>query len=315
MFLASCPLRISLFGGSTDNPMFIEKYKYGSVISLTCNLKTYITLHKDLLGYNVAGGFYVVNYSKREEVKKISEIKNDPIRVVLEHFKLDPVNISMTSDAYSQGSGLASSSSYMIGLIKAISLMKKLNLDDIQICNLAYELELSFNPFCGYQDPYGCGVGGFKRIEFENGGIIKYNFIDSYIFEYFDMHLVFTGVVRSSIEVLKKVTENIDKSKPLLRILEKAYLELKNKNYDDFVNLIKDSWEEKKKTTEYILKNKNLKNLDDYLAQNASVKAHKLCGAGNGGFFLVFSEKNKLDIDIQSVKISVEPNGVMGTIL
>ena len=26
MYVASCPLRISLFGGSTDNPYFIEKY-------------------------------------------------------------------------------------------------------------------------------------------------------------------------------------------------------------------------------------------------------------------------------------------------
>ena len=31
MLVASCPLRISLFGGSSDNPYFVEKYGYGSV--------------------------------------------------------------------------------------------------------------------------------------------------------------------------------------------------------------------------------------------------------------------------------------------
>ena len=56
MFISSCPLRVSLFGGSTDNPVFVEKFGYGSVISFACSLKTYITLHEDKLGYNNEGG-------------------------------------------------------------------------------------------------------------------------------------------------------------------------------------------------------------------------------------------------------------------
>jgi D-glycero-alpha-D-manno-heptose-7-phosphate kinase len=52
MYISSCPLRVSLFGGSTDNPHFIDKYGYGSVISFACDLKTYITLHEDKIGYN-----------------------------------------------------------------------------------------------------------------------------------------------------------------------------------------------------------------------------------------------------------------------
>ena len=46
MIIASCPLRISLFGGSTDNPYFVKKYGYGSVISFTSDLKTYVTIVK-----------------------------------------------------------------------------------------------------------------------------------------------------------------------------------------------------------------------------------------------------------------------------
>ena len=173
MYISSCPLRVSLFGGSTDNPEFINKYNYGAVISLTCNLKTYITLHQDLIGYNIEGGYYTINYSKREVVKEIKEIRNDPVRVVLDHFRISPLNLSMTSDAYSQGSGLASSSSYIISLIKAITMMKGLNMNSIEICKLAFELEQKFNQFCGYQDPFGCGIGGFKKIEFEKGSQVK----------------------------------------------------------------------------------------------------------------------------------------------
>ena len=60
MFISSCPLRVSLFGGSTDNPVFVEKFGYGSVISFACSLKTYITLHEDKLGYNNEGGKYII---------------------------------------------------------------------------------------------------------------------------------------------------------------------------------------------------------------------------------------------------------------
>ena len=164
MFISSCPLRVSLFGGSTDNPVFVERYGYGSVISFACNLKTYITLHKDKLGYNNEGGKYVINYSKREEVNDVRKIKNELIRIVLDYFRTPPVNVSMTSDAYSQGSGLASSSSYIISLLKCLSMYYKTPMTDIELCEMAYQLELIMNPYCGYQDPYGCGVGGFKRI-------------------------------------------------------------------------------------------------------------------------------------------------------
>ena len=52
--------------------------------------------------------------------------------------------------------------------------------------------------------------------------------------------------------------------------------------------------------------------MDSELCSNDTVLAHKLCGAGNGGFFLTFSEKGKLNIPYHSVKIEVSSQGVMG---
>ena len=49
--------------------------------------------------------------------------------------------------------------------------------------------------------------------------------------------------------------------------------------------------------------------------RNSTVLAHKLCGAGNGGFFLTFSDKNELSIPYECVKINVSPNGVVGRCL
>jgi len=309
---SSCPLRISLFGGSTDNPYFVEKYGKGSVISFTCNLKTYITLHEDSVGYNKDAHKYVINYSKREECDSIENIKNDPVRVVLDYFDLPPVCVSLMSDVYSQGSGLASSSAYIINLIKCVSMLKNLNLTDIEICKLAYQLELKFNPYCGYQDPYGCGIGGFKKIDFERGGIVKYEFLDTQIFNEYDLHLVFTGVTRDSKNVLKDVTDNIDKAQPLLSIVGKAYESLIHHDYGKFLNYLNKSWIQKKKTSSIITENPTIQEIDSELNENETVIAHKLCGAGNGGFFLVFSEKGGLNIPHTSVKIDVETHGVSG---
>lgn len=312
MYISSCPLRISLFGGSTDNPYFVEKYGRGSVISFTCNLKTYITLHEDKLGYNVQGHKYIVNYSRREETEFIGDIKNDLVRIVLNYFGCYPLTVSMTSDSYSQGSGLASSSSYIISLIKSISMFNNLHLTDIEICELALKLEQEMNPYCGYQDPYGCGIGGFKKIDFERGGIIKYDFLSAEIFKHYDAHLVFTGVTRDSKNVLKDVTENIDKSLPLLKIVDSAYCALREKDYPHFLNLLNQSWNQKKETSSLITENKKIQEIDKVLLEDENVLAHKLCGAGNGGFFLVFSKPDSLKISYESIKIQVESNGIMG---
>jgi len=312
MYIASCPLRVSLFGGSTDNPYFVDKYGYGSVISFSCDLKTYITLHEDKLGYNMQGRKYIVNYSKREETDYIGDIKNDLVRIVLNHFGSFPLTVSMTSDAYSQGSGLASSSSYIIALIKCISMFNDLHMTDIEICELALELEQEMNPYCGYQDPYGCGIGGFKRIHFERGGIIKYDFLSTEFFKLYDAHLVFTGVTRNSKNVLKDVTANIDKSLPLLKTVDAAYDALKDKNYSEFLELLNMSWEQKKQTSSMITENPEIQTIDNVLSENKCVLAHKLCGAGNGGFFLVFSEPGTLKIPYKSIKIDVESTGVCG---
>ena len=315
MLISSCPLRVSLFGGSTDNPFFVEKYGQGSVISFTSNLKTYITLHQDQLGYNAESSKYIINYSKREEVQHIQDIKNELVRVVLDHFNCNPMNISMTSDAYSQGSGLASSSSYIISLIKSISMFNGLTMTDVEICKLAYKLELKMNPYCGYQDPYGCGIGGFKKIDFYRGGIVKYDFLSTDLFKYYDMALVFTGVTRNSRGVLKSVTDNLDKAVPLMETVEKAYDALLDEDYPEFLELLNLSWEQKKKTTSHITENKVIRTMDKTLEESDTVIAHKLCGAGNGGFFLVFSKKNDLNIPYDSVKINVSPNGVKGKCL
>jgi len=51
---------------------------------------------------------------------------------------------------------------------------------------------------------------------------------------------------------------------------------------------LNESWIQKKKTSSTITENKSIQDIDKTLNDNETVLAHKLCGAGNGGFFLVF---------------------------
>lgn len=312
MYIASCPLRVSLFGGSTDNPYFVEKYGRGSVISFTSNLKTYVAISQDTIGYNNQGK-YIINYSRREEVSSINEIENEVVRTVLEYYNIPPVQVTLTSDAYSQGSGLASSSSYTISLIKACCLFLDKSITDNDACKLAYHLERTYNPYCGYQDPYGCGVGGFKRINFMGDNSVTYEFLPTDLFECYDTHLVFSGVTRNSKGILKKVSKNLDKVKPLLKTCDKAYDTLMKENLDKFLFLLGKSWHQKKETSPSIAECDTIIEIDHVLEKNDTVCAHKLCGAGNGGFFLVFSEKDTLNIPYDCVRITVEPNGVYGS--
>ena len=312
MYIASCPLRVSLFGGSTDNPYFVEKYGRGSVISFTPNLKTYVAISQDTVGYNNQGK-YIINYSRREEVSSIDEIENEVVRTVLEYYNMPPVQVTLTSDAYSQGSGLASSSSYTISLIKACCLFLDKSITDNDACKLAYHLERTYNPYCGYQDPFGCGVGGFKRINFMGDNSVTYEFLPTDLFECYDTHLVFSGVTRNSKGILKKISKNLDKVKPLLKTCDKAYDTLMKENLDKFLFLLGKSWHQKKETSPSSAECDTIIEIDHVLEKNDTVCAHKLCGAGNGGFFLVFSEKDTLNIPYDCVRITVEPNGVYGS--
>ena len=140
------------------------------------------------------------------------------------------------------------------------------SITDNDACKLAYRLERIYNPYCGYQDPYGCGVGGFKRINFYSDRCITYEFICDDIFERYDTHLVFSGVTRNSKRILKNVTKNLHKVKPLLETADKAYEILMEGDYEKFLYMIGKSWSQKKKTSSTIMESDTIREIDSILS-------------------------------------------------
>jgi len=290
MIVAKCPLRISLAGGSTDLETFIDEHGRGAVVSFPATLHTYITLHDDLLGYNSYSKKYIINYSQREECKKIEDIKNDVAREVLSYFNLKPLSVGFTTDVFSVGSGLASSSSYVLSFIKAAAHYTKWDLSDFEICKIGLEIERRFNPLTGYQDPYGCGLGGFKRMDFVKGKDPQITFLSRKIFNEFDMFLIYTGISRHSTAILKEVTK-CPRVK-LLEFVDRMQDSLEKGDSKSFLSSIKEGWEYKKKTSSNIMNNRVVQNFDRQISNDSRILAHRLCGAGNGGYFLVFMNKH-----------------------
>jgi len=289
MIVSKCPLRVSLVGGGTDLQSFIDYNGYGSVISFPCNLYSYITLFCDKNGLNAIDRKYVIEYIKKEEINSIDDIKNDVARVCLKYFNAPPCKFSFHSDIFSYGSGLASSSAYMIAAVLATKEYLNIEMPYFEVYNLALKLEREFNPLTGSQDIYGCGIGGFKRLEFLNNSRIKVKiFNDSFINDY-DKYLIHTGVSRKSTNILNSI--DLKKLECLLPLVDELQKSIESNDRNTFFEIINEGWRKKKESSNLIINNENIKWMDSKLTSDKRIKAHKLCGAGGGGYFLVFAEK------------------------
>lgn len=315
MVLTKCPLRVSLVGGSTDTVGFLQKYQQGSVISFTPNLYTYVSIHENNVNR------YIVNCANREEADNILSIKNPIVKECLNHFNVRPCTVSFNTNILSSGSGLASSSSFIISMIKSICLFQGSRIHNRKICDVAFKIESLINPLAGYQDVYGCGVGSFKRIDFNLNGQEVYKFLDpSFIVDDYEMVLINTGITRKSTKILK--TLDVDKSYQLLSMVDELEDSIENKDKQKFFAIFNEGWSRKKQTSQEIMGNPDLLELEDYLISSEMISGIKLCGAGGGGYFLTFVAKDRLN-QFQNyfrkkykqnafIKIEVENDGVLG---
>jgi D-glycero-alpha-D-manno-heptose-7-phosphate kinase len=305
---SSSPLRISLVGGSTDHPHFLKKYKTGSVISFPSNLKVYVTVHKDVFGANSLNKKYVLNYSNREEVDNICDIKNEMIRYSFDELDVSQINLFLTSDVFSNGSGLASSSAYIMALIKSIYQMRDRSITESEICKLSMKIERKFNPLVGQQDFWG-SMGGLKRINFHDGSDPEIKYLDTTIFNDMDMYLIFTGLYRSSTKILETI--DIDKSLLLLDDVKKLEKSILENDQNLFHQAIKSTWINKKNTSKNIYENPIIQELDNKIENDKSILSHKLLGAGNGGYFLVFMKKGtKLEGYKNFFRVFISDSGI-----
>ena len=210
---SKAPLRISFAGGGTDILSFSKKYG-GLVLNATIDLNAYCILEK-LTEQKVI--FESLDYKQKWIGKASSYLKlNGKLdlhkaiynRMIRKYNKGRGINIKITS--YSDappGSGLGSSSSFVVAAIKCYEKFLKIKLSKSTLAKLAYEIErIDCKINGGSQDQYAAAFGGFNYIKFQkNKNVIvnslklernKINNLESYLLLYF------TGVSRSSSKII-----------------------------------------------------------------------------------------------------------------
>lgn len=303
MIISRTPFRISFFGGGTDYPEWYKDNK-GSVISTTIDKYCYINLRTlpPFFNYN-----YRLRYFKKEEVKKIIQIKHPSIRECLKFLQFknnDKLEIVHSADLPAL-SGLGSSSTFTVSLLHALHTLRNENITKKQLAMEAIHVERNLiGEKVGSQDQTAAAFGGLNHIVFENNGNLKVNNIffskEDIIKLEKNSILLFTGLQRKANSIAKDKVKNIKSHKninslnDISRLTDQALEEIffkKKIDFKKFGEALKDQWEFKKKLSEKVTNYQ----IDQIFSEAYSQGAYggKILGAGGGGFILFLVPKNK----------------------
>jgi D-glycero-alpha-D-manno-heptose-7-phosphate kinase len=117
---------------------------------------------------------FVIKYSELETPHSVDEIKHPLIRECLRIFEVSaPLEITTTADLPAR-TGLGSSSSFCVALIKALATYRGQNLSDLEIAELAckVEIEILREPI-GKQDQYISALGSFNKFQIQRDGQVR----------------------------------------------------------------------------------------------------------------------------------------------
>lgn len=292
MIISKTPLRISFVGGGTDLPSFYEK-EYGAVLSSTIDKYVYVIIKERF------DDFIYLNWSKREIVNRACEIEHDLIREAMRRTGIEKgVEVTLLADIPSEGSGLGSSSSLIVGLLNAFYTFKGIQISRERLAEEACEIEINImgKPI-GKQDHYAAVFGGLNEIIFNRDGTIIVNRIKLHDLMALSSTLLlfYTNITRKADNILKKQKENIDFIyKTLLKMRNQVPIlrsHLENGANGHLGVILRKGWEMKKSLLSEI-SNKYIDKMYEK-ALNAGAVGGKICGAGGGGFLLLYVPKDK----------------------
>ena len=302
MILARAPFRISLGGGGTDLPSYYSKYG-GFVLSAAIDKYMYIYVNRP-----AADDFIRVKYSRYEQVVSPDQVQHDLVRPTLKLLDLNgSIEIVSMADVPA-GTGLGSSSTYLVALLTALHELKResmpVQVKAEQACHI--EMNLAGHPV-GKQDHYLAAFGGITCLEIESDGQVHVTPLQISLTAVDEFRnsvlLYYTGILRRSSEILKAqkddtergditVIDSLHRTKELgYRIVEA----LRQGDLEGFGLLLHEHWENKKRRSGSI-SNPQIDRWYEVARENGALGG-KIMGAGGGGFFMFYcpnSRKAKL---------------------
>lgn len=294
MIVIKTPLRISFVGGGTDFEGFYKKYP-GRVVSTTIDKSVYISISKKFTGD------IRVSYSQTEIVPTSKDVKHTRVRAVLEKMKiLKGVEIVSIADLPSEGTGLASSSAFTVGLIKGLKAFvgKDIKVKDLAEGACDVEIKMLGEPI-GKQDQYAVAYGGLNIINFNKNGKITVDpiYLDPIKKENFQKHLMFfyTDKTRQANSILKEQKNNInDKFETLKKMSDMVPVFVELLERGDFKGmglLLNEAWILKKNLSSNI-SNGGIEEMYNLALLNGAWGG-KILGAGGGGFLMLMVPPSK----------------------
>ena len=296
MIISKTPYRISFFGGGTDYPSWFKENK-GKILSTTIDKYVYLSL-RDLGPY--FNYKHRIIWSKVENVNETKLIQHNVVREMLEYFKIkDGVEIHYQGDLPAR-SGMGSSSSFVVGLMNAFLIKKKIKVSKMNLAKRSIFFEHKIlKEIVGIQDQISASFGGLNKLDIKKNGSFDVKKIEiNKKIKNLDKNLVllFTGIHRTANEIAGQYVSKLKKDKIMemkeinFQVEEAEQLLLKNK-FDDFGKLLNDGWKLKKSLSK-IISNKKIDNLYEFSMNNGAMGG-KLLGAGGGGFMLLYIPHSK----------------------
>jgi D-glycero-alpha-D-manno-heptose-7-phosphate kinase len=307
---ARAPLRLGFAGGGSDVSPYADVHG-GYVLNATIDRYAYAvikTLDDPVIRF-------VATDQQATEVKALSEpFLSEPLvangkldlhKAVYNHMirhynggRPIALELSTFCDAPA-GSGLGSSSTLVVVMIRAFTELLNLPLDDYTIAHLAYKIErVDCGLLGGRQDQYSATFGGFNFMEFyaEQRTVINPLRVKNWIICELEASLVlfYTGVSRDSAKIIadqsNNVTEGTHDAMEAMHGIKREALVMKEcllrGDFSGIVDSMRAGWESKKRSAKTVTNPL----IDEIYSASieAGALAGKVSGAGGGGFMLFF---------------------------
>jgi len=302
---ARAPLRLGLAGGGTDVSPYCDTHG-GYVLNATIDRYAYAvikTLDEPVVRF-------VATDQGMEKVKAVSEplVLNGKLDLhkavynhMIQHYNGGnpiPLELHTFCDAPA-GSGLGSSSTLVVVMVRAFAELLNLPLDDYTIARLAFKIE---RRDCGLdggrQDQYSATFGGFNFMEFyaDERAVINPLRIKNWIICELEASLVlfYTGVSRESAKIIADQSNNLkagsEGALEAMHGIKQEALVMKEcllrGDFDGIVDSMRQGWESKKRSAKTV-SNPHIEEVYR-TAIDAGALAGKVSGAGGGGFMMFF---------------------------
>ena len=294
MIISRTPYRLSFFGGGTDYPQWYLKEE-GAVLSVTIDKYCYLSCRYLPPFFNIK---HRVVWSHIETVSSIAEILHPAVREGLRYLGFDDsqgVEIQHQGDLPAR-SGIGSSSSFSVGLVKALTGLKGGMLGKMELARQAMILEQEIlKETVGSQDQVAAAFGGLNFIQFLKDGQIEVEPITISSGRVTELEqsliLLYTGTSRLGSEIAKNSTKNFSirsaELKEMYVMVDKGIEILcGNRPLEEFGELLHNSWMFKRALSDDI-SNGTIDEIYQKALDNGAIGG-KLSGAGGSGFMLFF---------------------------